>query len=129
MYHPAFRNKDKDKKEKMAPRNPSSSTASTTIHEDQEFESAQETYLSSIRESQVAYTSYGKPVAEGSRLSKVSQQYDVDGNGELDQVEQRMRDLDKTGKGHLSNDTVYDLVLQQMQTQQALMRTKRIAML
>ena len=129
MYHPAFRNKDKDKKEKMAPRNPSSSTASTRIHEDQEFESAQETYLSSIRESQVAYTSYGKPVAEGSRLSKVSQQYDVDGNGELDQVEQRMRDLDKTGKGHLSNDTVYDLVLQQMQTQQALMRTKRIAML
>ena len=43
-------------------------------------------------------------------MSRVSQMYDINGDGELDEAERAMRDLDTTGRGHLTNDKVYELM-------------------
>ena len=54
------------------------------------------------------------------RLSTVSRMYDVDGDGELDEAEQQMRNMDKSGRGHLSNETVYKMMQEQLKTQKQL---------
>ena len=54
------------------------------------------------------------------RLSTVSRMYDVDGDGVLDEAEQQMRNMDKSGRGHLSNETVYKMMQEQMKTQKQL---------
>ena len=36
----------------------------------------------------------------------ISKMYDLDGDGELDEAEQIMRDCDMAGRGHLSNDEI-----------------------
>jgi len=43
-------------------------------------------------------------------MSRVSQMYDINGDGELDEAERAMRDLDTTGRGHLTNEKVYELM-------------------
>ena len=43
-------------------------------------------------------------------LSKVSKMYDRDNKGYLDEQEQKMRALDTTGAGHLTNQQVYDIL-------------------
>lgn len=43
-------------------------------------------------------------------LSKVSKMYDRAGKGYLDENEQKMRALDTTGAGHLTNQQVYDIL-------------------
>lgn len=76
----------------------------------------------------------GVPAANGSNsfssrpraLSKVSQLYDIDGDGKLDAAEQKMRDMDPEGKGFLSNAKVYSIFQEQLQMQQQLMMAKRI---
>lgn len=50
--------------------------------------------------------------ARQSTLSDIGKMYDVDGDGVLDEAEQAMRDLDKTGRGHLTNEKVYELMLE-----------------
>jgi len=60
------------------------------------------------------------------RLSTVSRMYDVDGDGELDEAELAMRNMDKSGRGHLSNETVYKMMQEQIKTQQQLFQVKRI---
>jgi hypothetical protein len=45
-------------------------------------------------------------------LSEVGKMYDVDGDGKLDEAEQAMRDMDKTGRGYLTNDKVYELMIE-----------------
>jgi len=50
-------------------------------------------------------------------LSVVSKQYDHNSKGYLDETEQRMRELDRSGKGHLSNAVVYDLMKDSMEVQ------------
>lgn len=45
-------------------------------------------------------------------LSSVGEMYDIDGDGKLDEAEQAMRDLDKTGRGYLTNDKVYELMIE-----------------
>ena len=45
-------------------------------------------------------------------LSSVGKMYDIDGDGKLDEAEQAMRDLDKTGRGYLTNDKVYELMME-----------------
>ena len=54
------------------------------------------------------------------RLSTVSRMYDVDGDGVLDEAEQQMRNMDKSGRGHLSNETVYKMMQEQIKTQKQL---------
>jgi hypothetical protein len=62
------------------------------------------------------------------KLSKVSMMYDVDGDGELDEAEQTMRDMDKDGLGYLSNEKVYEVMLKQMKLQQEVFSLRRLAL-
>jgi hypothetical protein len=61
-----------------------------------------------------------------SRLSAVSKKYDVNGDGKLDEAEQAMRDLDKEGRGFLTNDKVYSIFQQQLRLQKQLLLAKRL---
>lgn len=61
------------------------------------------------------------------KLSTVSRFYDVDGDGELDDAELAMRHMDSTGRGYLTNDKVYKIMTEQMETQKQLFRTRRVA--
>mmetsp|Transcript_8904 Transcript_8904/g.18169 ORF Transcript_8904/g.18169 Transcript_8904/m.18169 type:complete len:355 (+) Transcript_8904:75-1139(+) len=61
-------------------------------------------------------------------LSTVSDKYDRDHKGWLDPTERRMRELDKAGKGHLDNSTVYNMMKESM-TIQKTMVTQRWLML
>ena len=45
-----------------------------------------------------------------SALSVVSKQYDRTNKGYLDETEQAMRQLDESGRGHVPNHVVYDLM-------------------
>lgn len=45
-------------------------------------------------------------------LSEVGKMYDIDGDGKLDEAEQAMRDMDKTNRGHLTNEKVYELIVE-----------------
>lgn len=65
------------------------------------------------------------PVPKG-RLSFGSQMYDLDGDGELDAAEQAMRDMDKSSRGYLTNEKVYKMVQEQLDTQKELFHVKRI---
>jgi hypothetical protein len=60
-------------------------------------------------------------------LSAVSKQYDVDGDGKLDKVEQAMRNLDTEGRGYLTNDIkVLTVFQQQLRMQKQLLLAKRL---
>jgi hypothetical protein len=60
------------------------------------------------------------------RLSTVSKMYDIDGDGKLDEAELAMRNMDKSGRGYLSNETVYKLMREQLQMQKSLFQMKKI---
>mmetsp|Transcript_31078 Transcript_31078/g.50754 ORF Transcript_31078/g.50754 Transcript_31078/m.50754 type:complete len:609 (-) Transcript_31078:196-2022(-) len=62
-----------------------------------------------------------------SQLSIVSEKYDLDGDGVLDEVEQAMRDRDKDGDGQLDNAEVYRIVQDQLQSQQDVHLYKKVA--
>mmetsp|Transcript_30429 Transcript_30429/g.73401 ORF Transcript_30429/g.73401 Transcript_30429/m.73401 type:complete len:350 (+) Transcript_30429:198-1247(+) len=70
---------------------------------------------------------HGKPGAANFRkLSTVSKMYDVDGDGKLDAAELAMRAMDKSGRGYLTNDTVYKMMKEQLETQKQLFHVKRV---
>ena len=54
------------------------------------------------------------PTAAGASTSKqlsvVSKAYDRGNKGYLDQTEQKMREMDESGRGHVPNNVVYDLM-------------------
>mmetsp|Transcript_16387 Transcript_16387/g.36680 ORF Transcript_16387/g.36680 Transcript_16387/m.36680 type:complete len:334 (-) Transcript_16387:51-1052(-) len=60
------------------------------------------------------------------RLSEVSKLYDVNNDGRLDEAEAAMRAMDKTGRGYLTNDKVYHLMKEHINTQEKLLRSKRL---
>lgn len=60
------------------------------------------------------------------RLSVISKKYDLDGDGQLDAAEQAMRDMDKSGRGFLTQDKVYELMQQHIKTQNQLFSMKRV---
>jgi len=62
-------------------------------------------------------------------LSTVGRMYDVDGDGELDEAELQMRNMDMSGRGYLTNDKVYKMMQTQIETQAQLFRSKRISCL
>lgn len=61
-----------------------------------------------------------------SELSDVAKLYDVDGDGQLDECERAMRNMDQSNRGYLTNEKVYMLMQEQMETQKQLFRTRRI---
>ena len=66
-------------------------------------------------------------VSSKNRLSVVSMKYDVDGDGKLDEAEQMMRDMDTANVGHLSNEKVYQIMVEQMKLQQEVFSLKRLS--
>ena len=54
------------------------------------------------------------------RLSTVSKMYDIRGDGELDEAELAMRHMDTSGRGYLTNEKVYQLMQDHVQTQRKL---------
>ena len=52
--------------------------------------------------------------------------YDIDGDGELDDAELAMMEMDKSGRGYLTNEKVYGMMQEQMHTQRQLFQVKRI---
>ena len=48
--------------------------------------------------------------ASSKKLSVISKAYDRDNKGYLDQTEQKMREMDDSGRGHVPNGVVYDLM-------------------
>jgi Mor family transcriptional regulator len=48
------------------------------------------------------------------RLTKVSAMYDLDGDGELDEIELAMRKYDRDGDGQLSKNEIYKIVQEQL---------------
>jgi K+-sensing histidine kinase KdpD len=84
---------------------------------------------STVKDAQVG--KFGKELRHrgpSSRLSAISQKYDVDGDGKLDDAEQRMRDMDTDNAGHLSNEKVYSIMLEQMKLQKEVFSLKRLSM-
>jgi hypothetical protein len=43
-------------------------------------------------------------------MSRLSQAYDLNGDGVLDAAERAMKDMDTTGRGYLTNEKVYQLM-------------------
>ena len=60
------------------------------------------------------------------RLSVVSRKYDLDGDGVLDEAEQAMRNLDKSGRGFLKSEEVYDMMNQHLKMQKDMFKMKRV---
>jgi len=66
-------------------------------------------------------------IRTGSRkLSTISRMYDIKGDGELDEAELAMRHMDTSGRGYLTNDKVYKLMQDHVQTQRKLFQLKKI---
>ena len=65
-------------------------------------------------------------VSSNKRLSTVSKMYDIDGDGQLDEAELKMRMLDQTGRGFLTNDKVYQLMQEQIADQKKMFQQKKI---
>ncbi len=60
------------------------------------------------------------------KLSTISRMYDIRGDGELDEAELAMRHMDTSGRGYLTNDKVYKLMQEHVQTQRKLFQLKKI---
>lgn len=60
------------------------------------------------------------------KLSTVGQMYDINNDGELDEAEQQMRDMDQSNRGYLTNDKVYSMMKAQIDVQNQLFRTRRV---
>lgn len=59
-------------------------------------------------------------------LSRVSQMYDINGDGMLDEAERAMRELDETGRGYLTNEKVYELMNDHLKMQKDMFRFKKV---
>ena len=66
------------------------------------------------------------PPAGSRKLSTVSRMYDIRGDGELDEAELAMRHMDTSGRGYLTNEKVYQLMQDHVQTQRKLFQFKRV---
>lgn len=60
------------------------------------------------------------------KLSVASKAYDTDHTGQLDEAQRRMRELDKSGRGFIKNEELYEEFRQNLQTQKELLSLKRL---
>ena len=60
------------------------------------------------------------------KLSTFSKNYDLNGSGVLDAAEMAMRDMDDSKRGYLTNERVYRILQEHLQTQNQLFRVRRI---
>lgn len=60
------------------------------------------------------------------RLSTFSKKYDVKGDGVLDAAEKAMRNMDDSHRGYLTNEKVYMMMQEHLETQNQLFRVRRI---
>ena len=88
--------------------------------------------VSGVSEDEFKVADAGSQVVSGSsktttkRLSTFSKMYDIDGDGQLDEAELAMRDMDGSRRGYLTNEKVYKMMQEQLKTQRQLFRTRRI---
>lgn len=59
------------------------------------------------------------------KLSTFSKQYDTNGDGILDAAERAMRDMDDSRRGYLTNEKVYAMMQEHLQTQSQLFHARR----
>jgi hypothetical protein len=59
-------------------------------------------------------------------LSASAKQWDLDGDGELDDAEMALRNLDRSHKGTLSKEQMYELMADNLQTQRQLFKVKKV---
>lgn len=64
--------------------------------------------------------------SERSKLSNVGEKYDINGDGKLDEAEQQLRNMDKSGRGYLTNEKVYTLMQDHIETQNQLLKTRKV---
>lgn len=60
------------------------------------------------------------------RLTAISKKYDLDGDGQLDEAEQAMRDCDATNRGFLTNEEIYHIVKKQLKAKQKASNMKKV---
>jgi hypothetical protein len=63
---------------------------------------------------------------ERASLSASAKAWDLDGDGELDDAEMALRNLDRSHKGTLSKDQMYELMSQNLKTQRELFKVKKV---
>jgi len=59
-------------------------------------------------------------------LSKSAKAWDIDGDGELDEAELALREMDKARKGDLSKDQMYKLMSDNLKSQKELFKVKKV---
>ena len=63
------------------------------------------------------------------QLSMIFCKYDIDGDGQLDEAELVMRNMDKSGgRGYWTNEQVHSIMLNHMDTQRELFKVKKVVM-
>jgi hypothetical protein len=102
-------------------------TNTATLQEDEEVIDVDHAPESMLEEGKLSGMEMHNRAAK-TQLSYVSQKYDVDGDGKLDKTEQVMRDMDTDNLGHLSNEKIYKVMVEQMKLQQEVFSLKRMAM-
>jgi hypothetical protein len=61
-------------------------------------------------------------------LSQSAKAWDLDGDGELDDAELALREMDKSHRGTLTKDQMYKLMSDNLQTQRELFKVKKVVM-
>ena len=63
---------------------------------------------------------------EGDLLSKSARVWDIDGDGELDDAELALKNMDKDRAGTLSREQMYDLMRDNLKTHTELFKLKKV---
>lgn len=74
-------------------------------------------------------TNLEKPTAvngDERKLSVASKAYDINHMGQLDEAQRRMRELDKSGRGFVKNEELYDEFRRNLQIQKELLNVKKL---
>ena len=65
---------------------------------------------------------------ERASLSQSAKAWDLDGDGELDDAELALREMDASHRGTLTKDQMYKLMSDNLQTQRELFKVKKVVM-
>lgn len=111
----------------MTDDNKDSSVTFSSEASNKEQQDANENATVVAMEAGVEQSNHNRPTFNASsRLSFISKAYDIRHEGKLDETEQKMRAMDREGRGYLTNQQVYDILQDQSRTQKALLTAKRL---